>query len=93
MNLVLEYQGMGWLKRKAVSYATVTMSVKHFKDDSGVEQIEIVQSLTGGIGRTTESCTLDWAARNHFDDIFGPVIVKSRRISLDEVEDDFLKRN
>lgn len=46
---ILAAQGVGWMKRKAIQLATITLTVKHFKDDKSVENINIDQALTGGI--------------------------------------------
>jgi hypothetical protein len=76
--------------RSAISLATVTLYIKHYKDESGVEHIEIDQRLTGGIPGTFESRTLDWTPRDHDDHLFGPVVGKSRRIKIDELDNEFL---
>ncbi|KAG5653336.1 hypothetical protein H0H81_000958, partial [Sphagnurus paluster] len=90
---ILTLQGVGWLKRKAIAVATITLNVKHHKDDQGVEYIDIDQTLTGGIPGTTEKRTLTWTERENEDHMFGAVIGKSRRVKVDELEDDFLKRD
>ncbi|KZV94883.1 hypothetical protein EXIGLDRAFT_736291 [Exidia glandulosa HHB12029] len=87
MDKILQLQGVSWLKRTAISAATITLSVKHYKDDAGVEHIDIDQTLTGGIKGTTENRTMDWEFREHADHLFGPVKGKSRRlVNLDELE-------
>jgi hypothetical protein len=70
---ILELQGVGWLKRSAIAIATITLHVNHFKDDEGVEHIDIAQTLTGGIPGTSENRTLDWVERHKEDSIFGYV--------------------
>jgi hypothetical protein len=92
-DTILSLQGVGWLKRKAIIYGTVTLAVKHYKDDAGVEHIDIDQTLTGGIPGTTETRTLSWTERHNEDHIFGAVVGKTRRIKAEELEDDFLKKN
>ena len=72
--------------------ATITLYVKHFKDESDVEHIDIDQRLTGGIPGTFESRTLDWTPREHEDHLFGPVVGKSRRVKLDEVNNEYLRK-
>ena len=47
--------------------------MKHYKDDSGVEHIDIDQTLTGGIKGTSENRTLDWTERPNNDHVFGDV--------------------
>jgi hypothetical protein len=67
--------------------------IKHYKDDAGVEHIDIDQTLTGGMSGTKEMRILNWTERQNEDHVFGPVIGKSRRIKVDseELEDPFLK--
>ncbi|KAF8898892.1 hypothetical protein BD779DRAFT_45380 [Infundibulicybe gibba] len=88
---ILTLQGVGWLKRKAVSAATVTLHVKHYKDDAGIEHIDINQLVAGGISGTTESRTLDWAERENEDHLFGAVKGKSRRVKVEELGETYLK--
>jgi hypothetical protein len=41
---ILELQGIGWIKRKAINAMTLTISLKHFKDSASVEHIEVSQA-------------------------------------------------
>jgi hypothetical protein len=50
---ILEHQGVGWMKRKAINAITLTLGLRHFKDDSGVEHIEV--SRVCGLFFTDES--------------------------------------
>lgn len=72
--------------------ATITLYVKHYKDDGGVEHIDIDQKLTGGISGTAERRILDWTFRENEDHIFGPYLGRSRRVKLDEIDNDFLRK-
>jgi len=90
---ILALQGVGWLKRKAIAYGTLTLAIKHYKDDGGIEHIDIDQTLTGGIPGTSEKRTLTWTERENDDHIFGHVLGKSRRIKAEELEDEFLKNH
>lgn len=66
------------MTRKAISLATLTLSVSQYKDDSQIGHIDIDQTITGGIKGTTERRTADWNGREHKDHIFGTVEGKSR---------------
>lgn len=57
---MLTLQGVGWFTRKAIQLATVTLDINQYRDDNGVEHIDIEQTATGGIKGTTENRTLDW---------------------------------
>ncbi|KAI0639813.1 hypothetical protein C8Q77DRAFT_87710 [Trametes polyzona] len=90
---ILRLQGVSWWTRKAISMATLYLSVKHYKDENGVEHIDIEQTLSGGIKGTNEYRILDWTERGHEDHVFGAVLGKSRRIALAEVEREWLKKD
>jgi hypothetical protein len=89
-DALLALQGIGWLTRKAIGFATVTLHVKQYNDDNAVTHIDIDQTATGGIKGTSENRTLDWTFREHQDHIFGKLNGKNRWVTLDLVDDDFL---
>ncbi|KAK2461652.1 hypothetical protein APHAL10511_006115 [Amanita phalloides] len=82
---ILELQGVGWFTRKAIAIATIRLFINHYKDDDGIEHIDIKQTLTGGIPGTTENRILWWKEGKREDKIFGPVIGKSRRCTNEEL--------
>ncbi|KAG7099056.1 hypothetical protein E1B28_000931 [Marasmius oreades] len=91
---ILAAQGVGWVTRKAIGLATITLDIKHYKDADDIEHIDIDQTLTGGIKGTREERTLWWKERENTDHIFGPIIGKSRRVkdlSLVEPADVWLR--
>ncbi|KAL2041348.1 hypothetical protein N7G274_005730 [Stereocaulon virgatum] len=89
---ILEMQGIGWFLRKAISYATVTLTINQYTDSSNLTHFDIKQVATGGVQGTTENRTLDWTWRDHKDGIFGNVKGRSRWVKLGDVDDDeFLK--
>ncbi|PPQ67074.1 hypothetical protein CVT25_005675 [Psilocybe cyanescens] len=90
-DTILQLQGVGWLKRKAISIGSVTLAIKHYKDADSVEHIDIEQTLTGGIPGTTEIRTLWWKERESEDHLFGHVIGKSRRVKAEELDVPFLQ--
>jgi hypothetical protein len=58
---ILALQGVSWVTRRIlIAIATITLDIKHYKDDEGVEHIDIEQTLTGGITASPEYRTLDW---------------------------------
>lgn len=61
------------------------------EDGKKIEKIDIEQTLTGGIPGTTENRTLTWEERENNDDLFGPVVGKSRRVKAEELSDEWLK--
>ncbi|MCJ1272617.1 hypothetical protein MMC21_000403 [Puttea exsequens] len=90
-DYILQMQGVGWFLRKAISLATITLTItEYIKDDS--THVDISQVATGGVGGTTEKRILDWTYRDHEDRIFGKIKGKSRWVKLADVDDDkFLK--
>jgi hypothetical protein len=90
---ILRLQGVGWVMRRAIGMATLTLAVNHNKGDDGYEHIDIDQTLTGGISGTSEKRILDWTERKADDRIFGAVVSKSRRLKLEEIENEFLKKD
>ncbi|KAG2154693.1 hypothetical protein DEU56DRAFT_375555 [Suillus clintonianus] len=88
---ILKLQGVSWFKRRAISMFTLTLVVKHYGDEAGIEHIDIQQTLSGGISGTDENRILDWEERSESDDVFGAVIGQSKRVKPEEVEDEFLK--
>jgi len=88
---ILELQGVSWLKRSAIAIATITLHVKHYKDEGADEHIDIDQTITGGIPGTSENRTLDWVEREKEDGLFGHVISKSRRLAVADITDKHLR--
>lgn len=71
-DAILALQGIGWLTRKGIKIATVTLSAKQYTE-AGIVHIDIDQVATGGIGATTEKRILDWSENPHTDVLFGTV--------------------
>ncbi|KAH9944033.1 uncharacterized protein BXZ73DRAFT_73668 [Epithele typhae] len=90
---ILRLQGVSWLTRKAISVAVINLSIKHYTDDNGVEHIDIDQTLSGGIPGTAEYRTFDGTERTNEDHVFGPVLSKSMRVPLGEIETNWLKQD
>jgi len=88
---ILALQGVSWFKRKIISLGTITLFVKHYKDDANAEHIDIDQTITGGIPGTTEKRTLTWTERENEDHLFGAVKGRSRRVMADKLDIPFLK--
>ncbi|CAI7571469.1 unnamed protein product [Penicillium glandicola] len=86
---LLALQGMGWVMRKAISYATVTIFVHQYADTENASLIHIdsQQVITGGIQGTKEERKLDWEEREHVDHIFGKLQGRSRYIGAAKSED------
>ncbi|KAJ9482405.1 hypothetical protein VN97_g11022 [Penicillium thymicola] len=86
---LLSLQGIGWVTRKALSYATVTVNVHQYVDSENPTLIHVdaQQVITGGIQGTKEERKLDWTEREHVDHIFGTLRGLSRHIAAAKSED------
>ncbi|KAI6093450.1 hypothetical protein F4821DRAFT_220639 [Hypoxylon rubiginosum] len=91
----LALQGVGWLVRKAIGAATVTLHVKQYKGaptpptekpDDLVTRIDIQQVATAGVKGTAENRCLDYVFREHSDWLFGHVRGRTRWIGADELK-------
>ncbi|KAI8628030.1 hypothetical protein F5Y19DRAFT_150807 [Xylariaceae sp. FL1651] len=82
----LALQGVGWLIRKAIGAATVTLHVKQYTDDASVPHIDVDQIASGGIKGTSENRTLDFQAREHSDWLFGRVTGQSKFVTAEELQ-------
>jgi hypothetical protein len=76
-------QGMSWITRKAISLATITLTISEYtKTDptTGKEviYIESVQKATGGLAGTKEVHVCDWSEVENSDPIFGQVVARDR---------------
>ncbi|KAI1361265.1 hypothetical protein F5Y08DRAFT_342862 [Xylaria arbuscula] len=82
----LALQGVGWILRKAIGAATVTIVVKQYPDpETSTPTIEIDQSASG-LTSTKELRKLDWTSREHKDFVFGRVHGRSKYITLDDLK-------
>ncbi|KAH8882117.1 hypothetical protein GQ53DRAFT_461699 [Thozetella sp. PMI_491] len=98
----LALQGIGWLTRKAIGLASVTLNTKQYTgppnapaDASGapVVHIDIEQTATGNLKGTTENRCVDGTWREHSDWLFGSVRGRTIWIKAEAIEDPFLAGN
>ncbi|KAL6906847.1 hypothetical protein GGI43DRAFT_395947 [Trichoderma evansii] len=96
---VLALQGIGFLIRKGIGLATITIQVEQYDGPPSppntaaavVTHIDIEQSASG-LSSTQENRCFDNFEREHSDWLFGTVKGRSRWAKLEEVEDEFLKK-
>ncbi|CCM05181.1 uncharacterized protein FIBRA_07390 [Fibroporia radiculosa] len=86
---ILRLQGVGWMTRKIIQVGTLYLTVKHYSDDSGIEHIDILQTLSG-LSSSDEDRILDATPRPYEDDVFGKVISVSRRVKVAEIDNQWL---
>lgn len=61
--LLTGLKGMSWFMRKLIASVTITLYVKHYKDDDGVEHIDVEQIGTGGFKGNFEPRQIDGQVR------------------------------
>lgn len=76
--------------RKIIHSVTITLHVKHYKDDEGVEHVDIEPILPGGLAVPSEHRALDWTPRKVEQKPFGAIIIKTRRIPIADITDEYL---
>ncbi|KAI0197517.1 hypothetical protein F4808DRAFT_296733 [Astrocystis sublimbata] len=82
----LRIQGIGWVTRKFISNATITLDVNQYTDEKGIVHIEISQeasSITSS--HTHEHRTLDFQERELTDPLFGKVRGQSKFVSAGDL--------
>ncbi|KAF8622525.1 hypothetical protein AX15_006962 [Amanita polypyramis BW_CC] len=90
---ILQLQGIGWLARKVIGLASVTLEIKHYKDDKGIEHIDIDEyTTTGRIATTAEHRAFLWQEAEFEDRIFGSMLVKARRCKAEDLNEEFLAK-
>ena len=84
-DALLALQGLSWFTRKAISLATVALTVKEYQDKKTVYHVDIT-SVASGLTSTQEDRTLNWTDAPHSDRIFGKVVGRSRLLKLESFE-------
>ncbi|KAH7129220.1 hypothetical protein EDB81DRAFT_697352 [Dactylonectria macrodidyma] len=96
---VLSLQGISYLTRKAICMSTITVELEQFTapppppSTSTDPAIHLNQTQSTSLTATKEERCLDNETRDHSDWIFGAVKGNSRYVSLDEIEDEYLKKD
>jgi hypothetical protein len=97
----LALQGIGWVTRKLISAASITLDIKQYtapptppnSDTTPVTHIEIEQTGTGGMKGTTEKRCLDFQWREHSDWMFGHVKGQTKFVAPADITDEFLAKD
>jgi len=102
---VLAAQGVSWLHRTAISFATVHLSHYHTDDQVTLElrhtvhqdanpvteKITFQHTATGGIQGTSGEYHFPSKDYKHHDHVFGSVLITAERKPLSQITDPFLK--
>lgn len=76
----LSQQGVGWLTRKGIGAATLTLTFESSVSDTQTTTITMRQTLTGGIAGSTEERIMDWTERERANHIYGNVQTRSQLV-------------
>ncbi|KAL2837113.1 hypothetical protein BJY01DRAFT_251629 [Aspergillus pseudoustus] len=93
---VLTLQGVGWLKRKAMLVATVTLRNTLAENKGSTSHpLKLVTGLTvtGGIPGAMEARVFDWADKHHDDNVFGNVIIRTQLLKAVQNSEGTLRAN
>ncbi|KAH7124651.1 hypothetical protein EDB81DRAFT_911693 [Dactylonectria macrodidyma] len=97
---VLQLQGIGYLIRKAVVLASITLELKQYDaqptppstETGHVTHID-TQQMVPGLKPTQEKRCLDNEFRDNNDWLFGIVKTRARWVRLEDIDDEFLKKD
>ncbi|CAH0001095.1 unnamed protein product [Clonostachys byssicola] len=97
-DALLALQGIGYLTRKGIGLASVTLDVNEYeaapKPPNAATEIFThidIEQTAAGLSSTHERRCVDDTWREHEDWLFGKVKGRTRWVALAEVDDEFLK--
>ena len=79
------------MPRRIIRAATLYLTINHRVED-GVELITIDQVLSGGVGSSSDTRILDWEEREVDEKLYGPIVTRTKRSKLADLDNDFLKQ-
>jgi len=88
---MMELQGVGWMKRKAVGIAGVTHYIKHYKGRGRRRAHRHQERALGGLKAVDENRALTWEEQEVAHELWGPITERAKRVKLEEVDDEYLK--
>lgn len=94
----LALQGIGYLTRTGISLASIALDINQYEappkegNDSTDTFTHIdLDQTAAGVSTTQEKRCLDNTFRDHDDKVFGEVRGRSQWVSVEDIEDEFLK--
>ncbi len=87
---ILEMQGVAPALRETLSLAVPHLAIKHHTSASGVEHIDVEQTVPG-LRASSERRVLDGSQKTVESPIFGALVVQNRRATADELGAGWLK--
>ncbi|KAJ7072970.1 hypothetical protein C8F01DRAFT_1045834 [Mycena amicta] len=91
---IMEHQGVGMLKRKAVGMMSgATQEMKIYTDADGVEHLDVTTHVTGMSADKEENRVLNWTEKTLDHPLFGAgILAKSRRCKVEELDEEYLQK-
>ena len=89
---ILRLQGVSWMTRKIIRAATLYLTINHRVED-GIELITVDQVLSGGVGGSSDTRILDWEEREVDDNLYGPLVTRTKRSKPADLDNDYLKQD
>ncbi|KAG9229043.1 hypothetical protein BJ875DRAFT_489273 [Amylocarpus encephaloides] len=89
---MLVLQGIGWVARKALSMAPITLHVKQFSEE-GEAHVHIAQTAPGGIQGALERRAFNGKEVEYELPTIGKIKGRSSMVALESIDDSFLKKN
>ncbi|EKM52172.1 uncharacterized protein PHACADRAFT_212742 [Phanerochaete carnosa HHB-10118-sp] len=90
-DIILSKQGVSYFVRMGINMGTLAVIVKHEHSSDGAETLAVDQSLSGGLGRTSQARTLDWEPRDTDSKFFGKTTIRTKRATIDDLENAWLR--
>jgi hypothetical protein len=84
-------QGAGFFVRKAAKMINIPLHIKHFRNEKGIEQIDTTHAGAMGFEGVTDQREMNGVDREEDDRVFGKKICSFKRISLGEIENEYLR--
>ncbi|EPS39159.1 hypothetical protein H072_7096 [Dactylellina haptotyla CBS 200.50] len=86
-DTILSLQNIGWLKRKALSVAPVTITITHYPETGVIN----VDSNALNVIKSSEDMHIDGKPYEQNHPLWGPLKLTTQKIKLSELDDEKLK--
>ncbi|KAF3902260.1 hypothetical protein AA313_de0207592 [Arthrobotrys entomopaga] len=88
---ILAGQGIGWLKRKALAVAPVTITITHTVPADGSPEVLQVESVALKVISSSETITIDGESRKSVHPLWGDITLSAKKIKIADISDEKLK--
>ncbi|ROV90542.1 hypothetical protein VSDG_07461 [Cytospora chrysosperma] len=89
---ILKIQGVGWIQRKAIGAASLTLTLKQYVDEAGKTHLDMEGKPSAGPAQL-EQRTLDWDVESEVNHpLFGKGKARAKWVKKEEVTDEYLAK-